>query len=572
MGSWERYVASFLHAFRLDSIKSKILVFALLATLIPSLTTTWISYVHNRRSLTEKITAELQNISRHSALVTDLWLKERFYELRVFAGSFVVKENLDRTVRALQRGAVDAEAARRLNDYLTSVRDRTTDYENLVILAPDGAVAASTAIPEELQLPEDWLSRVTVKEEVRGRVYWDDTLGQVVMMIVVPVEYGGRFLGSFAAKVTFNAVDAALREMVPGASGHVYLIRGGGAILVSSRLVPAGLIRTQLTPSTARALFALQGDGSLEYIDPIGNEVVGTLDRVPQPDWAVVAEVTTEEAFVQIAELRNQTFLVVSALLLSIGLLAYVLVLLIVRPLDRLTAGAYRVAGGDLEVDLPVVTRGELGYMTEVFNAMVGRLRSGREALEKLSVTDGLTGLFNRNHLMVTLTMEIARADRQEEPFTVLMIDLDHFKKYNDTHGHLAGDEILAKMAAVFADCIREVDYAARYGGEEFLVMLPQTGLSGAMEVAERIRTRFAEEAMQSAKGVSLTLSIGLAEYPKHGDTAESVVAAADAALYKAKRGGRNRVVGATVRKGKTTPRTRGKSAREKSARGRKGS
>jgi diguanylate cyclase (GGDEF)-like protein len=344
-------------------------------------------------------------------------------------------------------------------------------------------------------------------------------------------------------------------------------MRGDGTIKVSSRVVPAALMKMQLAAPIAQALYAQQGDGSLEYVDPQGNEVVGTLDRIPQSDWAVVAEITTEEAFVQITELRNQTFLIVSTLLLSIGLLEYVLVLTIVRPLDRLSTGAARVAGGDLEVDLPVVTRGELGYMTQVFNAMVNRLRSGREELEKLSVTDGLTGLYNRDHLMVTVTMEIARADRQGEPFSVLMIDLDHFKKYNDTHGHLAGDEILAKMAVVFAECIREIDYAARYGGEEFLVMLPQTGLSGAAEVAERIRTRFAEEAMPSTKGVSLTLSTGVAEYPKHGDTTESIIAAADTAMYQAKRRGRNRVVRATVQKDKATPRARGRQAR-----GRKGS
>ena len=566
MVSWERHVASLLHLFRLDSIKRRILVFALVATLVPSLTTTWLSYVHNRRSLTEKITAELQNVSRHGARITDLWLKERFYELRVFAGSFVVRENLDRTVRALRRGSVDAEASRRLNDYLTSVRDRTRDYESLSILTPDGAVAASTALPELTELPDDWLSRVAAGQEVRGPVFWDDSLEQVAMTIVVPIDDGGALRGAFTAKVAFLAVDAALREVVPGASGHVYLMRRDGAILVSSRLVPAGLIRTQLTPSIARALFALEGEGSLEYIDPLGSEVVGTLDPVPEPDWAVVAEITTEEAFVQIAELRNQTIVVVSALLLSIGLLAYLLVLLIVRPLDRLTAGAARVAGGDLEVDLPVVTRGELGYLTQVFNTMVSRLRGGREELEKLSVTDGLTGLFNRDHLMVTVGMEIARADRQEAPFTVLMIDLDHFKKYNDTHGHLAGDEVLAKIGAVFGDCTREVDYAARYGGEEFLVMLPQTDLSGASEVAERIRARFADEAVQTADGLAITLSIGIAEYPQHGDTAESIISAADAALYQAKRGGRNRVVSATAGKSKAKPRARGKSARGKSS------
>ena len=565
MGSWERHAEHFLRAFRLDSIKRRILAFALLATLIPSLTTTWISYVHNRRALAEKITAELQNISRHGARVTDLWLKERFYELRVFAGSFVVRENLDRTVRAQQRGGVDAEAARRLDDYLTSVRDRARDYENLSILTTDGAVAASTALPEELELPEEWLSRVAVEEEVRGQVYWDDAREQVAMTIVVPIADGGLFRGALAAKVTFHAIDAALREVVPGASGHVYLIRRDGTILVSSRLVPAGLMRTRLAASTARALFAMRGGGSLEYVDPLGNEVVGTLDPVPQPDWAVVAEITTDEAFVQIAELRNQTILVVSALLLSIGLLAYVLVLLIVRPLDRLTAGAAQVAGGDLEVDLPVFTGGELGYMTQVFNAMVGRLRSGREELEKLSVTDGLTGLFNRNHLMVTVAMEIARAGRDGEPFTVLMIDLDHFKEYNDAHGHLAGDEILAKAGLLFADCIREVDYAARYGGEEFLVMLPQTGLTGAREVAERIRTHFAD-------AVGLTLSIGMAEHPRHGDATESLIAAADGALYQAKRRGRNRVVGASAATGQSASPTRGKAARGKSPKGRKGS
>ncbi len=563
MGSWERHVASFLHAFRLDSIKSKILVFGVLATLIPSLTTTWLSYLHNRRSLTEKITAELQNISRHSARETDLWLKVRFYDMRVFSASFVVTENLDRVLRGQRRGAVDAEAVRRLDDYLTSVQERSTDYEELSIIDPQAGVAASTGGPESFQLPENWLTEIAEVEEIQGEVYWDEALTQVVTMIAAPIRApDGRFLGALTAKVNFRTVDAAFRDAALGETGHVYLLQRDGTVMVSSRMVPAALMNIQLAAPTVRELLALRGDGSLEYTDPQGNEVVGTLDPVPQPDWAVVAEITTEEAFVQITELQRQTFLIVSTLLLTVGFIAYVLVLTIVRPLDRLSTGAARVAGGDLDVDLPVVTRGELGYMTKVFNAMVTRLRNGREELEKLSVTDGLTGLFNREHLMVTLTMEIARADRQEEAFTILMIDLDHFKKYNDSYGHLAGDEVLSKMGTVFTDCIREVDYAARYGGEEFLIMLPQTALPGAVEVAERIRKRMAEETQSDEREVSLTLSIGVAEYPKHGDTTQALIAAADAALYQAKRRGRNRVVRATAQKGESITRARGKQAR----------
>ncbi len=145
------------------------------------------------------------------------------------------------------------------------------------------------------------------------------------------------------------------------------------------------------------------------------------------------------------------------------------------------------------------------------------------------------------------------------------MIDLDHFKKYNDTLGHQAGDEVLVKMGAIFLDCVREVDYAARYGGEEFLILLPRTNLTGAVAVAQRIRGRVAKENRdREDKTMPVTLSIGVAEYPKHGDNPETLIAAADAALYQAKRRGRNRVIRASATKRESTERPRGKRARKR--------
>ena len=566
MVAWENRVASFLHAFGLDSIKNKILVFGLLATLVPSLTTAWVSYKHNRQSLTQKITAELRNISAHSARETDLWLKERFYDVRVFSRSPVVTENLDRLLRMRSSRASDPEALRRLRDYLGSVRDRFTDYEELSVIDPQAGVVASTGDPDSLKLPDDWLNQVATGEEIQGQVYRDDDLGHVMMVIAVPIRAPDeKFLGAFSAKVNFRTIDELLRNIVIGETGHAYLLRDDGTVMVSSRIVPAGLMDVALPAATVEALFAQQ-DNALEYTDPQGNDVVGTLDAVPLRDWAVVAEISVDEAFVQIAELRNETLTIVIILLLTIGLMAYLLGLTIARPLDRLTFGAAQVAGGDLEVDLPVVTRGELGLMTQVFNDMVARLRSARYELERLSVTDGLTGLHNRRHLMETCGMEVARADRQEQPLAALMIDLDHFKKYNDTLGHQAGDEVLANMGAIFLDCVREVDYAARYGGEEFLILLPRTDLTGAVEVAERIRGRVAEENIdREDTTMPVTLSIGVAEYPTHGDNADTLIAAADAALYQAKRRGRNRVVRASAtKKRKSTARPRGKQARKR--------
>jgi diguanylate cyclase (GGDEF)-like protein len=246
------------------------------------------------------------------------------------------------------------------------------------------------------------------------------------------------------------------------------------------------------------------------------------------------------DAYRQAVRLRNAAFLVIGVLLVVIAAVAYWLAALIARPLRRLTSAAAQVSARDLPAALPAGGGGEVGYLTQVFNTMVESLRKHHDELERLSTTDTLTGLSNRRHLMDLLAQEIERAKRAGQPFSILMLDVDHFKKYNDNHGHQAGDEVLARVSTVLRNSIRPYDCAARYGGEEFLVMLSAASLDRAKESAERIRKQVRSE--QFGGGL-VTISIGVAEYPSQGDTAKSVIGQADAALYEAKRAGRDRVI-----------------------------
>ncbi len=257
-------------------------------------------------------------------------------------------------------------------------------------------------------------------------------------------------------------------------------------------------------------------------------------------DWLVVAEISSAEVFRQLDHLRDVTLLIVAAMLIVAGAMGYALGIFIVRPLDRLTRGAAKVAGGDLDVDLPVAKGGEVAYLTEVFNDMVARLRSGRRELEKLSVTDPLTGLNNRRRMMEVLDNEVRRSRRLDHTFAVLMADVDHFKQYNDQHGHPAGDEVLKRVAAVLRDSTRDVDFVARYGGEEFFVLMPELDADRAAEVAERIRGSFAADPLLADE---VTVSFGVAEFPANGDSAETLISVADSVLYQAKKEGRDQVV-----------------------------
>jgi diguanylate cyclase (GGDEF)-like protein len=171
-----------------------------------------------------------------------------------------------------------------------------------------------------------------------------------------------------------------------------------------------------------------------------------------------------------------------------------------------------------------------------------------KERQTELAVRDGLTGLYNRRAFNELLTQAVAREDRQGGHFGLLLLDLDHFKKLNDTYGHPAGDAALKSAAEVLKRHLRKGDLAARYGGEEFVAILPASDETGATHLAERVR-----EAVQANRLVfegakmHVTASFGLAVWPRDAKDAEGLLAAADRALYAAKQAGRNRVVAASA-------------------------
>lgn len=168
------------------------------------------------------------------------------------------------------------------------------------------------------------------------------------------------------------------------------------------------------------------------------------------------------------------------------------------------------------------------------------------EVMEKLSVTDPLTGLYNRRFLERRLDEELSRSSRQELQFAVMLLDLDNFKRYNDLCGHLAGDQSLKRVASLLRTSAREMDILTRYGGEEFCLVLPGTGKAEAVLVAERIRRTIEQEPFAGEAdlpGGRLTTSIGLAAFPEDGQSEQDLLHAADLALYQAKHDGRNRLV-----------------------------
>lgn len=208
--------------------------------------------------------------------------------------------------------------------------------------------------------------------------------------------------------------------------------------------------------------------------------------------------------------------------------------------------GLVRVNG--FEPDL--FTVGDLRVL-ESLSLMASLALENLQLLHRLkegAVRDNLTGLYTHRFFEERLNEEILSAGRFQTQFCVLLMDIDHFKRYNDTYGHAAGDEVLVRFSKLLQQCVRPIDFVARYGGEEFTVILPQTAIETARTMAEQIRQAIMAETFQFSGGAMgqerVTVSIGISAFPEEATTASQLIRVADMRLYHAKENGRNQVVG----------------------------
>jgi two-component system, cell cycle response regulator len=280
--------------------------------------------------------------------------------------------------------------------------------------------------------------------------------------------------------------------------------------------------------------------------------------------WAtVIARYSLAQVNAQVERTRAQWLGFALGLFGVIAAILYVGVdRLVVRPIRSLQTAVRKMGEGSLNTRAPPLKGREMAELSEMMNRMAGSLQSERDNLEKavadrtrelqeanarlerLAVTDGLTGVYNHRRFQEGLASELLRSARTGRPCSVLMADVDLFKKVNDSMGHPAGDELLRRLAQVLNSALRGTDLLARYGGEEFAALLPETSKTVAGQVAERMRSAVETELNGDARWTQrITISIGVATYPDDGKTGEQALEAADQALYVAKHQGRNRVV-----------------------------
>jgi len=223
-----------------------------------------------------------------------------------------------------------------------------------------------------------------------------------------------------------------------------------------------------------------------------------------------------------------------------------------IRPILDLHRGAQIVRQGNLSYRLEVRTKDEIESLANEFNRMVEAISHMKDELDKkvelshqLAITDPLTGLFNRRFFMEKLREETKRNERFNHPLSIVLIDIDNFKVYNDNNGHLKGDDLLRSLSAILKRQVRSVDCVCRIGGEEFMVILPETDYSTGLKIAEGLRKAVESYPFpfgENQPGGALTISLGVASSVKGEKDPLKLIKAADDALYHAKRTGRNRI------------------------------
>jgi len=534
------------------SIRTRILFFSILVTLIPSLGMGWFWYDLTHKATIEKVEKNLVNLADIAEREINLWFKERNYDLHVIADSFVVLDNL-KQYRAANGSKVPKEGKktssnlRIINTYLTLIRNQFTDYRRLMVLDCEGQIIAGSDASDQnrsISLPENWKSQISRSRFFTGDSYFieEDPSPMIVIGVPLLLEQDSTQLGFFIMEVRLKGLLPLLKASQPRMNSEmIILLKKDGRYILSTASPES---HKKMASASVRVLDLFKNLRHLHnFIDDWNVRSVGLAISLDDLPWGLVIAENYNDVFAGLVQARNQIILITIFLTIIIGGTATIIASQIIIPLKSLTNGVLMVAEGDLDVSVQIIRNDELGIVTRMFNQMVGRLKENQATLEQLATTDSLTELANRKQIMANLAINIDHYRRYSLEFSILMIDIDYFKTVNDTHGHLIGDAVLAQLARILKETLRTVDSAGRYGGEEFLVILGKTNIHKGLQTAERIR-QAVDQHVFTYEDVSLhiTISIGLTGVVAEDEKVTSLIGRADKALYEAKAAGRNRV------------------------------
>ena len=497
------------------SLATKIILFVFLSTFVSALVVSWISIQSTHAYLSRAIDRQYPAaVARAGTHLTE-WLTAAEDELAGLAAE-----------RVLASAGKSGKPSTRLRKRFEAALRDSPHFAGLALVGKDGALELHSGV-------------------AAGE-------GPVIERALGPK---AKLVGVLSAPKIVGLLDDGRPEL----EATVMLVDAVGAVLVGTRSAQP------IDGVPLAELLHEGGPNTRDYANANGLRVIGTAHPLGFRDWHIALEVPFDVAFEPVVSVVTRILVIDLCIILIFSGLAYRITLAMVKPIDRLSAAARRVAEGNFDPEIAETeTDDEIGLLTGAFNDMMRKLRGyqseieatnrdleernaelqvAKETFEQLSITDGLTKLHNHRFFQDHLTREIKRVKRSKEPLSMLLLDIDDFKRLNDRAGHAAGDELLMGIARIMGEIVRESDLLARYGGEEFVVVMPNTEMIGAYQLAEKIRTAIAETSFildDSLRPSRITVSVGVALFEGNR---KNFFQQADRALYRAKARGKNCVV-----------------------------